>query len=177
MRIVGTDDDAYLEDVLIPGVTAKVEALFGVSLREQTFTQTQDRPMDGVRLPDIWHPPRLVPSFSGTRIKLMRRPVTAVTSVVVTDEDGDSTTVSTSDYYVSGEYVVLKRALPTYRRIGGVVTTFTAGYETIPYSVKAELMRLIDDVYAHRGTYVTGTTVARLPDVSGMFIELREVTV
>lgn len=169
-----TDDDAYLEGVLIPGVTAKVEERFGVALREQKFRQTQDRPMDGIRVPDVWHPPRLEPTYTGSRIKLMRRPVASVEKVAVLDDGGNETVVT--NYYVVGEYVVLKSSLPRHRRVGGIQVEFTAG-GGISDSVRLDLLRVMADVYDHRGTYVTGVNVARLPDLSGMFAELQEVTV
>lgn len=172
LRAQGVGDEVYLAGTLIPGVVAKVEERYGAALSERQFRQTQDDVEPGIRVPDHWHPPRLEPTYSGSRIRLLRRPVISVEKVAVLDDEGTETAFT--DYYVSGEYVVLRRSLPPRRRVGGIVVEFTAGGQ-VSDSVRLDLMRLMADVYDQRGLYVSGTIVTGLPDVSGLFTDLREV--
>ena len=163
-------------DILIKGITRKVEEQFGAAISQKSYRQTMDSVERGVELPDIWHPPRQVKSFAKSRIELYRQPVQSITSLKTIDEDGNETTIATSKYYLGGDTLVLRESLPTHRAHGGIVIEYVAGYSTIPESVKADLKRVIYDAYEHRGLYVVGTVVGKLPDTDGMFAALRRVT-
>lgn len=97
------------------------------------------------------------------RIVLPRVPVVSVTSIQYTDEDGDTQTVSSSNYVVSipdnawGQITLVDDASwpdDEADQADAVVITFVAGHgsnnTTVPDTAKTAIKMLAADMYEHR---------------------------
>lgn len=107
-------------------------------------------------------------------IMLSRRPLVSVTSVQYVDANGDTQTLSSSDYYVitNRETGLIDRAYnvtwPTTRSIREAVTvTYVAGYGTaasdVPDTIRQAVIALVGHWLEHRDLAVTGTIVQQMP--------------
>jgi uncharacterized phiE125 gp8 family phage protein len=102
-------------------------------------------------------------------IRLPRGPVSSVTSVKYTDQDGSEATVATADYQVD-IYGTPPRIVPAFGvvwptpkfgALNAVLVTYVAGYapgatsptdhaENVPQAVKAALKLIVGHLYEHR---------------------------
>ena len=149
LRIDVTDDDRLLNS-LIYAATAYCEKVANRSFVSRTLDWTLDR-----------FPP-------ATGFYLPRPPVVSVTSITYIDEDGNSDTVSSSNYIVDTDSgrVALTNAgewpSVTLRRIAGVTIRYVAGYGTtrssVPETFRHAVLLVIGDWYEHRENSIIGQT-------------------
>lgn len=113
----------------------------------------------------------------GNTIWLPRPPLQSVTSIVYTDDDGDSSTFSSSSYIVDTAgtpgRIVLKRNYSwpgvTLQAANGIVITYVAGYgdtaADVPANIKQGLLLLLGDFYENRenSLIMQGATFIDLP--------------
>lgn len=88
LRIDGTEEDAMLSR-LIDVATSRVEERTLRSMITRTVTVDIDRR-----------------EIAGHNLQLYYGPVQSITSVTAYDEDGDTTTVNSDDYYLDGDQLV-----------------------------------------------------------------------
>lgn len=100
--------------------------------------------------------------FPSTQFKLAKAPLQSVTSIVYTDDDGNDTTYSSSNYLVDSDSkpgrVVLKTGSSwptvTLQEINGVTITYVAGYgdaaTDVPMPIRHALALIIGDFYENR---------------------------
>jgi uncharacterized phiE125 gp8 family phage protein len=139
LKIDGTDEDTLLTS-LIASATAECEAYSGLSF----ITRSRI-----VKLS----------SFRGKDLILPYGPVTALTSIVYTDEDEVNQTIDTADYTVdiaSGLARVRVTESWPYTNLGlsNVVVTYVAGYANaaaVPEVIKTGIKKKIALDYEKRG--------------------------
>jgi uncharacterized phiE125 gp8 family phage protein len=109
------------------------------------------------------------PSLSGDLI-LPKSPVTAVTAIQYYDTSDVLQTATLSDFYVftSDDFTTVRpkanAAWPqAMTRADAITVTFTAGYATCPYELKAAAMLMLGHLYENREASVVGASVATLP--------------
>jgi uncharacterized phiE125 gp8 family phage protein len=153
-----TDDDALI-DALVEAATVHVQRKCGVLLGEQTWRQDFD---------SFWQ-----------KLRLPHSPVTAITSVVYLDEDGQSATVNASNYELFadalGSFVRFKDSysLPSnLYQIGAVRVTFEAGYEEVPAPLLSAVKLILGDLYADREAKVVSGLVEN-PTVTALISTYR----
>ena len=148
LRVDIDDDDALILS-LIKAATAHCERI----ARRSFVTQTLDLTLD------YW------PAASG--FCLPRPPIQSVTSITYTDEDGNSDTVSSSDYIVDTARgkIALKASATwpavTLQRMAGVVIRYVAGYgaaAAVPADFKQAVLLVTGDWYENRENMIVGTT-------------------
>jgi hypothetical protein len=90
-------------------------------------------------------------------ISLPLPPVQSVNSITYIDEGGNPQTLDPSQYIVdtTGEPARVTPAWGyvwpiTQWRIGSVKIQFTAGYQTVPETIQAAILLLVEHLYAHR---------------------------
>ncbi len=151
-RIDGTDDDTWIDDAIAAG-TRYVEEY----TRRQLITATWEQYLDEF------------PSGTGddARILIARPPLQSISSIEYTDTDGNSQTVSSSDYRVDAisqpgrVEPAYGKTWPTARDVSNAVKiTFIAGYgaaSAVPEPIKHAILMLIGHWYENRETVVVGT--------------------
>lgn len=147
LKIDGTDSDAQIAAL----ITASVEMAENFTRRafiNRTLKLTLDLPCNR----DIWIPGHFdapVNYFDGalpTVIELPHPPVSSITSVVTYGLDNDDTTMSASNYRLSGNRLVLADTVywPTMRAIGAAEITYVAGYgatsSSVPMPIKTAIL-------------------------------------
>ena len=140
LRIDEDDEDSLIADYL-EAAERQVETELAIGLMQQTLVLRLD-----------W--------FPGRRIRLPRPPLTSVTSITYTDNDGTSQTLATDQYTVNtfttpGEIVeAWGKSWPTTRDVpNAVVVTYVAGYaqpEDVPQVVRHLILMATGDKYWHR---------------------------
>jgi len=170
LRVTTTDDDAYL-DALIVGVRQAFEQTYDLAL----LTQTRK-----LRLDRGW-PERLF---------LPHRPVQSVSSITYLDTDGASQTLASSVYQVVGArttpdvdapacYVTLayNQCWPSIRLVPETITvTYVCGWlarGSIPQPIRQAMLVGIAELYEQRELSVTGTVVEQLPTVENIMADYR----
>lgn len=135
LAVTHASDDALIQSMVL-AAQAHVESVLGAPLSSETWEQSFD-------------------GFPAGALQLLKRPVTAVTSVVY-DVDSVETTMATSDYRVDlpGGRVWSEDSWPTADDIASVRVRFTAGYTTVPFPLKAAVLLLVGDLYANRESKV-----------------------
>lgn len=153
LRVDGTAEDAYLTR-LIKGARAEFEKLNGRAL----FTSTYRLVLDA------WP--------GDDRIVLPRPPLQSVTSVVYTDEEGNTATLSSDDYYVVTDatpgYLALNAGASwpwtTLRPRAGVAVTFVAGFDDvadIPEEYRQAILLLLAHWYENREAVISSGAVPK----------------
>ncbi|KKL50814.1 hypothetical protein LCGC14_2301730 [marine sediment metagenome] len=140
LRIDEDDEDSLIADYL-EAAERQVETELAIGLLAQTLVLRLD-------------------CFPARRIRLPRPPLTSVTSITYTDNDGTSQTLATSEYTANtfttpGEIVeAWGKSWPTTRDIpNAVVVTYVAGYakpEDVPQMVRHLILMATGDKYWHR---------------------------
>jgi len=161
-RIDISDDDHQVQRK-IAEATALVEDYCGLAL----LTQTLDWTFDEFPCSEESEPPY---------IALPRSPVSSVTSLTTTDEYGNSTVMSSSNYYVDtashpGRLCLSSFAWwPTYvRRYAGISIRFVAGWTSatdVPAPIVEAVLHVVAWSYGFRGDDVVGGlpgSAAQLP--------------
>jgi uncharacterized phiE125 gp8 family phage protein len=156
LRVDFTTDDTYI-GTLITAAREQVEMV----ARRALITQTLD-----LRL-SAWP--------SGWSLALPRSPVQSVTSITYTDQDGNTGTMSSSDYLLYTQpdpcIVVLKpsKSWPSASLMPGpsIAVRYVAGYglaAAVPLRYKQATLLLIAHWYENREPVVVGTIYQALPN-------------
>lgn len=151
LRVDSTPEDFYVSG-LITAARQYCENELGKSLLPTVWRQTLDGFPCGGRF---------------DHIKLLRSPVSAVTSVTYVATDGTTKTLETSKYDVDLDSQPC-RISPSYgntwpvnqNEMNAVKITFTAGYasaDLVPQNVKLAMLLLIGHWFEHRESVITGT--------------------
>lgn len=137
LKVSGSDEDDLL-DSLIAAARQSAEKYCGIGLGSQTVTEK-------------------FPCLNQRGMALSVSPVIAVSSISYKDLAGDSQTLSTDYYGVDAQrrpgriYPIPHQPFPlTYDTPDAVTVTYTAGYTTIPDSVKTAMLLMIADWYDNR---------------------------
>lgn len=161
LRIIGTDDDAYLA-AIIPAAREAVENLTGRAIISTTFTMTLDAfPCDSI-------------------IELPRNPVSAVSSVKYYNGSGVLTTFDAASYLTDASSepgrIILKDGYTwpqTWNNPQAVQIEFVAGYgdagSDAPPSFRHAILLFLDHLYANRGI-VQGTQVYEVPHTISLLV-------
>jgi uncharacterized phiE125 gp8 family phage protein len=149
LRVDGTDEDALITS-LISVARSVCETYAGLSFAAQTRVVKLDR------FP-----------CSDKDIILPYGPVTAVTSVAYSDEDGNPQTVASGGYTVDMQSGLSKIRITeswpsTDRIMNNVVVTYTAGYATVPEVAKHAIKMTLASLYENRQDEVVGTVTTLL---------------
>lgn len=169
------DDDAYLQDALIPAVRERAEQ----ATRRQFLTATWDLQLD---------------AFPCWTIDVPLPPLQAVSSIHYVDTSGVTQTLAADQYVVDAPGVVTVNADPTYRVIGGrgrrgritpaygliwpctrcqmnaVTIRFLAGYGTasdVPPRLKMGMLLDLGTLFENREDQVVGQGFAVSPFPNG----------
>lgn len=145
LRVTGTAEDVYLHQ-LIQGAREQVEGWTGRALITRTVTLDLD----------AWE--------ARSPVQLMFPPVASITSVTGYDNDGNTTVVSSSNYYLSGSQELVEAPNTSgwmedaERRYWGLRVVYSAGYgagaESVPYALRRAILTLIADMYEIRQSEV-----------------------
>jgi uncharacterized phiE125 gp8 family phage protein len=150
-RIDATDDDAYLNGLIIAG-TEFVQQATGRQLITATYDYTVDAiPDDGV-------------------IALPLPPLQSITSVKYYDGNNAQQTLSNTKYRAvtatDPGAVVITTIPTTYEREDAVTVRLVAGYgdvEDVPEVAKVVIKLLVGEWYLRREATISGTIIAELP--------------
>ena len=165
LNIDHNDDDAQLEDVLLPAARQWAEDVATWrAFIHQTWTLTLDE--------------------FPTEFILPRPPLSSVTSVAYNDTDGNAQTLTVdTDYTVDiksepGRIVpAYNKSWPsTYGHINDVTVVYIAGYgaaaTAVPNGIKVGIMQLIAWWHLQREPVIIGSPANRVPDhVHALFTE------
>jgi len=147
MKVDSSTDDSLIAD-LVAEVIDIVEQTYSFQLIEKT----------------------VVAEFEtfGKRVDLPLFPVQSVTSVVTLDDDGTETTLTSgTDYYLTGDTLVVEQIYDNEHPFARVrlKVTYVAGYTTIPNGIKIGLKKAVLSSYEDRQDLVDGS-VNELPNGS-----------
>lgn len=120
-------------------------------------------------------------------LKLPQPPLVSVTSITYTDDQGNTTTVSASDYVVYAGVepglIILKptASWPSVALMPGpsIVVRYVAGYGTaadVPAIYKQAMLLTIGHMYENRESVVVGTIATQLPDAVSQLLSLDRVS-
>ena len=151
LQITWPDEDAYLENFVLPTARQMAETITHRALITQTYTLK-------------------LGSFGTDVIVLPRPPLSSVSSIQYVDNAGSTQTWSAASYTVetpSGERALhatiqpaFNEVYPTTRAIVEAVTiTFVAGYgaaSSVPKGIKHGILMLAEDLYTSRGGQIVG---------------------
>ncbi|WP_285020237.1 head-tail connector protein [Novosphingobium sp. fls2-241-R2A-195] len=96
-------------------------------------------------------------------------PAIEAVSVEYVDSNGAEVTLDDGQYELSGNMLrpAWSTSWPTAAWRGAAGETvrirWSAGYETLPAPIRAAILLMVGDLYAHRETAVTGIGAARIP--------------
>lgn len=152
------DDDITADDSLISALITAARQKIEIETRRALVTQTQVLRLDGF--------PKA--SCGGTAIIVPNPPLQSVSSIVYVDQNGDSTTLSASEYLVDSSDEP-GRITPAYNgswpiareQINAVTVTYVAGYAVgsgsptdyaanVPQALKAAIKLLVGHWYENR---------------------------
>lgn len=157
LRVFHADDDAYLQDFVIPAARRWAETFTQRAFLQQTWI---------LRLNGFgWGGPIVLP----------RPPLSSITTVAYTDTAGDAQTwAALSTGYLlerpTGETALHGSIRPSYSQVypstrdivDSVVITYVAGYgsaaTSVPIGLKHAVLMLVDDLYRQRGSEIVGTS-------------------
>lgn len=157
-RVDIDEDDALLERK-IKAATEYAEAVQNRALLTSTWRMTLD-------------------CFPCWEIRLMMPPLQSVTSITYVDTDGTTQTLSSSAYLVSADSEP-GRITPAYGYVWPAVRhqpeavkiTYIAGYTAaslVPVSTREGILALAATMYEFREMLVSGTIVAKVPDIASL---------
>ena len=164
LRVTSSSDDTYIGSA-ITAARELCENYTGRCFINQTFQWTLD----------------CFPLSDWEYLIFPRAPLGSVTSVTYYDSNNALQTWSSAEYDVdtAGN---LGRLRPkegyswpsTYDRPNAVTVTFVSGYgsaaSSVPQSIKQAMLFHIADIYDHRATQVTGTSVSAMPFGAANFL-------
>lgn len=157
LRVISTADDALIIG-LISSARDYVERLIGYPMMTAGMRATLDefpRSIPSIRYP--WRPSPIV--LLGVNV--------AVTGITYTDTDGATQTLDPAAYQVdaSGGGARITPAFGTQwpatrPQPASVAVAYTAGFSTVPESLKAAMKLLIGDLYENREAQTVGLRAA-----------------
>ena len=146
MRVDTSADDSLIADLVAESIDF-VEEQYGFQLIEKTVTVEYE--------------------YYGKEVRLPLYPVQSVTSVKTIDQDGTETTLTSEDYYLTGDTLVIDSVygweVPDDRIRLKVV--YVAGYTSIPSGITLGLKKLVASNYEDRQDVVEGN-VSEMPNSS-----------
>jgi uncharacterized phiE125 gp8 family phage protein len=153
LNITDTASDTILGAYIL-AAQAHVEGVLGAPLSSETWEQSLD-------------------GFPCGAIRLLKQPVTAITSVKY-DVDGVETTLDSADYRTDlpGGRVWTDSSWPTADTLASVRVRFTCGFTSVPAPLKAAVLLLVADMYANREAKVENT-LARNQTVDALLFPYR----
>ena len=152
-RVVDKEEDSYIRNTLIPSARQDAEEFTCRAAVNQTWVL------------------KLSYSFGSGPILVPKPPLSSVTSVQYVDANGETQTWAASKYTVeapSGPRALhgsirpaYNESYPTVRDVVDAITiTFVAGYgaaaAAVPVLFRLGVLFMIEDMYAGRGSQVTG---------------------
>lgn len=160
LRVEHSDDDALI-DAIVSAVTAMAQNYLSQSFVTQTITEVFDSWMNA---PDA------------QVLNLTMNPVQSITSISYVDSDGNTQTLSASDYALNN-YAKRAKITPAYgitwpttRLIANPISViYTAGYgdaEDVPEDIKLALKLMLADAYENRTD-----SVRQLPTASKYLLD------
>lgn len=152
MRVTTSEEDALIEDQLIPAAREWCEEWTGRQFVSATYDLSLDRfPTDEYP----WDERRT--TYRPDAIRVPRPPLSSVTSITYMDEDGTSQTLSASLYRVDTKSIVGEitpaygEVWPdTYDTTNAVTVRFVCGYSTVPASIKQAVLIVCQTMYENR---------------------------
>jgi uncharacterized phiE125 gp8 family phage protein len=129
-----TSEDSAVISPLITAAREYCENFTRLSFAAQTVKAYPDGWEDNIRLP--------------------RPPIVSVTSIKYYDEDDIEYTLSTDDYQVDtigGTIQILEEPTTTLRLLNPIVIEYSAGYTTLPKTLRQAMLLFIADKYQNRG--------------------------
>lgn len=142
MKIIEDDEDTLIESMIV-SAREYVENYTNRQIMTATFELTNEIIFSGMALP--------------------KSPLTSVSKIEYMDENGAYQTMSSSDYYVYAEYGIHKLSvttMPAYKcDKRAFKITFTAGYATVPDTIKSYMKILVSTLYENREHYTVGVRV------------------
>jgi len=157
IRVLHTDDDTYL-DALLPAVEDQVQRELGRALVDQTWDLKFDFGFPAARI-----------------VQMPLPPLSSVTSITYTDQDGAPQTFAASKYHVrtngEGHGQVALNENEVWPEVDNImdaaVFKFVAGYganpNTVPQGIRACMWLLAAHYYENREPVVTGTIATKIP--------------
>ena len=146
LELADGSDDALL-DVIIKAVTMQVEQFCNRTFESVSYEDTYD-------------------GDNEITLYLHHRPVTAISSVVITDSAGIDTTIASSDYtrYEKVGKIVLTEGDAFTKGNLNVAISYTAGETTLPPVVKLAGMKLVRWYYRKWGDNRDGVSSESVGD-------------
>lgn len=138
-----TTEDAAIITPLITAAREYCENITGKALVAQTIEAYPDRFTNIIVLP--------------------RPPVTSVTSIKYTDDDGTETTMDAGDYLVDTVYGrVAIKTIPSFTPalLNPIKITYSAGTASIPKTIRQAMLLLIGHWYDNREAVVVGAVTS-----------------
>ena len=141
--------DAKVHIRTVTGDTSEDAAIITpliVAAREycENFTRRAFAPQTIKAYPDGWE----------DNIKLPMPPLVSVTSIKYYDEDATEYTLSTDDYQVDtigGTVQILTQPDEVLRKLNPIVIEYSAGYTSLPKTMRQAMLLFIADKYQNRG--------------------------
>ena len=146
MRVDTSADDSLIADLVAESIDF-VEEQYSFQLIEKTVTVEYE--------------------YYGKEVRLPLYPVQSVTSVKTIDQDGTETTLTSDEYYLTGDTLIIDSVygweVPDDRVRLKVV--YVAGYTSIPSGITLGLKKLVASNYEDRQDVVEGN-VSEMPNSS-----------
>ena len=146
MRVDTSADDSLIADLVAESIDF-VEEQYGFQLIEKTVTVEYE--------------------YYGKEVRLPLYPVQSVTSIKAIDQDGTETTLTSDEYYLTGDTLIIDSVygweVPDDRIRLKVV--YVAGYSSIPSGITLGLKKLVASNYEDRQDVVEGN-VSEMPNSS-----------
>lgn len=170
LRQDGSDEDAYLKDIIIPSARISIERATGLALVNQTWE---------------WYWDGGFPAVGVLRFPL--NPLSSVVAVKYLDTDGNTQTWATSNYTVATKGPVGRLWLndgitwPDVQINTPEVAwiEFVAGHGALAADVPTDLVHLVmlmaEHIYTHRGPVITGTVVHEIPKTLDYMVDQARV--
>lgn len=156
LKVDHNDEDTLIQ-LLITTARERCEAITGLSLMIQQWVaylpywpmQPQEDWWDGVHEGAFaWQIAQAIPLRHG--------PIRQIDDFTLFDVDGNGSSYPVEHYLLdkARNLLALKSSAPTpkgERVVNPIEITYTTGYDTVPGSIKAGLLKLIAHLYEHRG--------------------------
>ncbi len=146
MRVDTSADDSLIADLVAESIDF-IEEQYGFQLIEKTVTIEYE--------------------YYGKEVRLPLYPVQSVTSVKAIDQDGTETTLTSDEYYLTGDTLIIDSVygweVPDDRIRLKVV--YVAGYTSIPSGITLGLKKLVASNYEDRQDVFEGN-VSEMPNSS-----------
>jgi len=146
MRVDTSADDSLIADLVAESIDF-AEEQYGFQLIEKTVTVEYE--------------------YYGKEVRLPLYPVQSVTSIKAIDQDGTETTLTSDEYYLTGDTLIIDSVygweVPDDRIRLKVV--YVAGYTSIPSGITLGLKKLVASNYEDRQDVVEGN-VSEMPNSS-----------